>query len=78
MGRVTAALAMQPKEMERLSAIQMDAPVFAFTFAIAIGGGLLFGLAPALGAGKIDLARSLKEARQTGQSGQPDATAISS
>ena len=65
-GALRLLLAMQPKEMERLSAIQMDAPVFAFTFAIAIGGGLLFGLAPALGAGKIDLARSLKEARQTG------------
>src|SRR5882724_2519834 len=65
-GALHLLLALQPKEMERLSAIQMDAPVFAFTFAVAIGGGLLFGLAPALGAGKLDLAKSLKEARQTG------------
>jgi len=65
-GALQLLLALQPKEMERLSAIQMDAPVFAFTFAVAIGGGLLFGLAPALGAGKLDLAKSLKEARQTG------------
>jgi predicted permease len=61
-------LAMQPKEMERLSAIQMDASVFAFTFAVAIAGGLLFGLAPALGAGKIDLARSMNAVRQTANS----------
>jgi putative ABC transport system permease protein len=59
-------LAMQPKEMERLSAIQMDASVFVFTFAVAIAGGLLFGLVPALGAGNVDLARSLNAVRQTG------------
>ena len=65
-GALHLLLAMQPKEMERLAAIRMDTPVFAFTFAIAIVGGLLFGLAPALGAHRIDLARSLKEARPTG------------
>ena len=68
-GALQLLLALQPKEMERLSAIQMDAPVFVFTFAVAIGGGLLFGMAPALGAGKLDLAKSLKEARQTGSLG---------
>src|SRR6267378_688623 len=50
-GALRMLLAMQPKEMERLSAIQMDMTVFVFTFAVAIGGGLLFGLAPALEAG---------------------------
>jgi len=58
-------LELQPKVLERLSAVQMDAPVFAFTFAVAILGGLLFGLAPALGAGNLDLAKSLKEGRPT-------------
>ena len=64
-GALRLLLAMQPKEMERLSAIQMDATVFVFTFAVAIAGGLLFGLAPALGAGKVDLARSLNAVRQS-------------
>jgi putative ABC transport system permease protein len=64
-GALRLLLAMQPKEMERLSAIQMDASVFLFTFAVAIAGGLLFGLAPALGAGKVDLSRSLNAVRQT-------------
>jgi putative ABC transport system permease protein len=59
-------LAMQPKEMERFTAIQMNAPVFAFTFAVAIVIGALFGLAPALGTKNLDLARSLKDNRQTG------------
>ncbi len=59
-------LAMQPKEMDRFSVIQMNPPVFAFTFAIAIAAGVLFGLAPAFGARKLDLARSLKDTRLTG------------
>jgi putative ABC transport system permease protein len=59
-------LAMQPKEMDRFSAIQMNPPVFAFTFAIAIAAGVLFGLAPAFGARKLDLVRSLKDTRQSG------------
>jgi len=56
---------MQPKEMERLSAIQMDMTVFVFTFALQLEEVLLFGLARPLETGKIDLARSLKEVRQT-------------
>jgi putative ABC transport system permease protein len=59
-------LAMQPKEMERFSAIQMDPLVFLFTFALAIATGLAFGLVPAFGTGKVDLARTLKETRQAG------------
>jgi putative ABC transport system permease protein len=58
-------LAMQPKEMERFSAIQMNPPVFAFTFAVAIIAGVLFGLSPALSTRKLDLAVSLKDTRQT-------------
>jgi len=42
-----------PKEMERFSAIQMNPPVVAFTFAVAIVAGVLFGLAPAFGTRKI-------------------------
>ena len=37
------------------------APCFLFTLAIAIGTGLLFGLAPGLASGKPDLTESLKE-----------------
>lgn len=59
-------LAVQPKEMERFTAMQMNPPVFAFTFAVAIVAGTLFGLAPALGTRKLDLTRSLKDIRQTG------------
>jgi len=44
----------------------MNPPVFAFTFAVAIVAGVLFGLAPAFGTRKLDLTRSLKGSRQTG------------
>lgn len=40
-------------------AVQLDARVLAFTTAITLGAGVLSGLAPALFAGRADLARSL-------------------
>jgi predicted permease len=63
---IRVVLAMQPKEMERFSAIQISSPVLAFTLAVAVVVGALFGLAPALGTRKLDLTRSLKDIRQAG------------
>ena len=45
----------------RLSEVRLDARVIAFTFAIAVATGILFGLAPALRASKVDLNEALKE-----------------
>ena len=45
----------------RLSEVRIDGTVLLFTLAIAIGTGLLFGLAPGLASGKPDLTESLKE-----------------
>ena len=45
----------------RLSEVHIDGAVLLFTLAIAIGTGLLFGLAPGLASGKPDLTESLKE-----------------
>jgi putative ABC transport system permease protein len=44
-----------------LAKIDIDLRVLAFTFALAILSGILFGLAPALHASKTDLNESLKE-----------------
>ena len=65
-GIVVAALALQairvihPGNIPRLDAIGLDGPVLAFTFAVSILTGVLFGLAPALRAARVDLNSTLK------------------
>jgi len=41
--------------------VEMDLRVLAFTFALAMATGIVFGLAPALSATKLDLAGAMKE-----------------
>ncbi len=50
-----------PTNLPRLDIIEIDGPVVAFTIAIAVVTGVLFGLVPALQASKIDLQEALKE-----------------
>jgi predicted permease len=47
----------------------VDWPVLAFTFAVAVLSGIVFGLAPALHATRIDVTPALKENRTHGASG---------
>lgn len=47
-GGVSALAALQPAGLPRLDEIALDRPVLAFAAAVAIGTGLLAGLAPAL------------------------------
>ena len=49
-----------PGNIPRLEAIALDGTVLAFTFGVSILTGLLFGLAPALRAARVDLNTSLK------------------
>ena len=49
-----------PGNIPRLDTIGIDGTVLAFTFAISIFTGLVFGLAPALRAAKVDLNSALK------------------
>ena len=49
-----------PGNIPRLEAISLDGTVLAFTFAISIVTGLLFGLAPALRAARVDLNTTMK------------------
>lgn len=54
--------------LPRLGEIRMDGSVFAFTLAIAVGTGILFGLIPALTASKFQLNDTLKEGGRSGTS----------
>lgn len=57
-----------PDDLPRLSEINLDWWVLGFTFAISFTTGILFGLAPALQAAKIELTEAMKESARTGVS----------
>jgi putative ABC transport system permease protein len=50
-----------PSEVPRLGEISLNATVLAWTLGISLVTGVLFGLAPAIGASKPELGESLKE-----------------
>ena len=56
-----AVKALAPQGLPRLSAISLDATTLAFTVAVAVVTGLLFGLVPALHAARGNLQADLRE-----------------
>jgi putative ABC transport system permease protein len=56
-----ALVALHPANLPRLEEVRPDAWVFAFTAALSVFTGLLFGLAPALRASRPDLVEALKD-----------------
>jgi predicted permease len=59
-GALQELLSLRPESLMRLGTIRLDTSAFAFTFVIALVTGMIFGLAPALGAARFDLAAGLK------------------
>ena len=55
-------VALVPVDLPHVGAFQLDTSVLAFAFALSIVTGIGFGLAPALGASRVDLGNPLKEA----------------
>jgi putative ABC transport system permease protein len=53
-------IALVPKQIPRAQNIQLDASVLIFTLGISFAAGIIFGLAPALQATRIELNQSLK------------------
>jgi predicted permease len=59
-GALQVVRSINPGNIPRLDAITLDGTVLFFTFAVSIVTGLLFGLAPAVRAARVDLHTSMK------------------
>ncbi|HUD99746.1 MAG TPA: ABC transporter permease [Bryobacteraceae bacterium] len=59
--------AIHPGNIPRLEDISINGPVLLFTFGVSLVAGLLFGVAPAWRALKLDLNTSLKSGGRSGQ-----------
>ncbi len=58
---VKTLLAMGPDSVPRLNQVTIDGSVLGFSFAVALGTGLVFGIMPALHAARSDVQAILKE-----------------
>ena len=61
---IHAILATRPPSFANFDRVSLDIRVLVFTFAVALGISLLFGLAPVFSVRSIDLIRDLKESRR--------------
>src|SRR5437773_708395 len=59
-----------PEQLPRLQSVQLDGHVLFFTLALTMLTAILFGLAPALQAGKVNLNGLLKEGARVGTGGR--------
>ena len=62
-GALWVVRTINPGNIPRLDAISLDGTVLAFTFGVSVLTGIVFGLAPALRAARVDLRHSLKSRR---------------
>ena len=60
-------ISISPPDSPRFSEAHLDYSVLAFTLAISVFTGLVFGLAPALHASKLDVSGSLEEGGRSGE-----------
>jgi predicted permease len=63
---IRAILAARPPSFVNLGDVSLDWRVLAFTFAVAIGTSVLFGLAPMIAVRRLDLTRNLKQGVRKG------------
>ncbi len=66
---VKLLVALSEGYLPRADEVRINATVFGFTLAVALGAGLLFGLAPALQSARLDLTEALKEGGRAAGSG---------
>jgi len=65
---ITALIRFAPASLPHAGTIRLDPTVLGFTFAVSMVAGILFGLAPAMRASKIDLSGALKESGRSDSS----------
>jgi len=58
---IRGVILLAPKDLPRLDQIAIDIPVLAFTLAVSLMAGVLFGIAPALWVSRVDLNDALRE-----------------
>jgi predicted lysophospholipase L1 biosynthesis ABC-type transport system permease subunit len=63
---IDALGALGPEQAPRLQAVSIDGRILLFTLALTLLTGVLFGLAPALQAGQVNLNELLKEGGRSG------------
>jgi predicted permease len=68
--RPVVALLPETGGVPRLDSVKLDLTPLAFTLLVTLGAGMLFGVAPALRAARVDLNESLKEGSRGAASGQ--------
>jgi predicted permease len=74
---IRAILAARPPSLVNFDRVPLDAPVLAFTFAVALFTSVLFGLAPMFSVHRLNLTRDLRESsRQSTGSLRPWTSAL--
>ena len=67
---VRTLLRLAPEGIPRIEEIRVDGTVLAFTFALSVITGIVFGIAPALRSAQSDAAETLKEGGRTAGQGR--------
>ncbi|HEV3469187.1 MAG TPA: ABC transporter permease [Pyrinomonadaceae bacterium] len=67
---VDLLISLDPAGVRRVGEVSLDAGVLAFTVALSLATGVVFGLAPALQASKTDFVETLKEGGRSSSGGR--------